>query len=77
MNGQRAAIVAATDETIAGISREIETIEASGADPSKLASGDGSSLDLLAQRQSLLDQRAGELERLADIDAELAHLSTR
>jgi hypothetical protein len=25
----------------------------------------------------LLDQRAGELERLADIDAELAHLSTR
>ena len=77
LNGQRAAIVAATDETIAGISREIETIEASGADPSKLASGDGSSLDLLAQRQSLLDQRAGELERLADIDAELAHLSTR
>ena len=77
LNGQRAAIVAATDETIAGISREIETIEASGADPSKLASGDGSSLDLLAQRQSLLDQRAAELERLADIDAELAHLSTR
>jgi hypothetical protein len=77
LNGQRAAIVAATDETIASISREIEMIEASGEDPSKLASGDGSSLDLLAQRQSLLDQRAGELERLADIEAELAQLATR
>ena len=77
LNGQRAAILAATDETIASITREIEAVEASGEDPSKLASSDGSSLDLLAQRQSLLDQRAGELERLADIDAELAHLATR
>lgn len=77
LNGQRAAIIAATDETIASITREIEAVQASGEDPSKLASGDGSSLDLLAQRQSLLDQRAGELERLADIDAELAQLSTR
>src|SRR6202521_5590409 len=77
LNDQRAAIVAATDETIASITREIEAVEARWEDPSKLASGDGSSLDLLAQRQSLLDQRAGELERLADIDAELAHLSTR
>jgi len=77
LNGQRAAIVAATDETIDSITREIEAVEASGEDPAKLASGDGSSLDLLAQRQSLLDQRAEELERLADIDAELVHLSTR
>ena len=77
LNGQRAAVVAATDETIASITREIEAVQASGEDPSKLASSDGSSLDLLAQRQSLLDQRAGELERLADIDAELAHLLTR
>jgi hypothetical protein len=77
LNGQRAAIVAATDESIASITREIEAVEASGEDPSKLASGDGSSLDLSAQRQSLLDQRAGELGRLADIDAELVHLSTR
>jgi hypothetical protein len=77
LNGQRAAIAAATDESIASITREIEAVEASGEDPSKLASSDGSSLDLLAQRQSLLDQRAGELERLADIDAELARLLTR
>jgi hypothetical protein len=77
LNDQRAAVVAATDETIASITREIEAVQASGEDPSKLASSDGSSLDLLAQRQSLLDQRAEELERLADIDAELAQLSTR
>jgi hypothetical protein len=77
LNGQRAAVVAATDESIASITREIEAVQASGEDPSKLASSDGSSLDLLAQRQSLVDQRTGELERLADIDAELAHLLTR
>jgi hypothetical protein len=52
-------------------------VQASGEDPSKLVGGDGSSLDLLAQRQSLQEQRAQELERLADIDVELAHLSTR
>ena len=77
LNGQRAAMASATDDAIATLNREIEAVQASGEDPSKLVSGDGSSLDLLAQRQSLQEQRAQELERLADIDAELAHLSTR
>ena len=77
LNGQRADLVAATDETIATITREIEAVQASGEDPSTLVSSDGSSLDLFAQRQSLLEQRAQELERMADIDAELAQLSTR
>lgn len=77
LNGQRAALAAATDEPIANITREIEAIQASGEDPAKLMSGDGSSLDLFAQRQSLLDQRAEELDRLAAIDAELTLLSTR
>jgi hypothetical protein len=66
-----------TDAAIANLTREIEAVQASGEDPSKLVSGDGSSLDLLAQRQSLQEQRAQELGRLADIDAELAHLSAR
>ena len=77
LNDQRAAVAAATDETIATITRDIETVQARGEDPGRLVSGDGSSLDLLAQRQSLLDQGAQELERLADIDAELTLLSTR
>jgi hypothetical protein len=77
LNEQRAAVAAATDEPIANITREIEAVQARGEDPAKLMSDAGSSLDLFAQRQSLLDQRAGELERLADIDAELAQLSAR
>jgi hypothetical protein len=77
LNGQRADVAAATDETIASINREIEAVQASGEDPARLVSSDGSSLDLLAQRQSLLDQQAEELERLADIDAELSRLSTQ
>jgi hypothetical protein len=77
LNGQRAAIAAATDEPIANITREIEAVQARGEDPAQLMSDDGSSLDLFAQRQSLLDQRAEELDRLEDIDAELMLLSTR
>jgi hypothetical protein len=77
LNGQRAAMASAADDAIATLTREIAAVQASGDDPSKLVSGDGSSLDLLAQRQSLQEQRAQELERLADIDAELAHLSAR
>jgi hypothetical protein len=76
LNGQRADVAAATDEAIATITREIDAVRASGEDPARLVAGDGSSLDLLAQRQSLQDQRTKELERLADIDAELARLST-
>jgi hypothetical protein len=77
LDGQRADIAAATDETIATITREIDEVRASGEDPSKLVSADGSSLDLLAELQSLLDQRTQELERLSAIDAELARLPVR
>jgi hypothetical protein len=77
LNGQRADLAAATDETIASITREIETLRAAGEDPSRLVSDDGSSLDLLAELQSLRDQRTQELERLAAIDAELTQLSAR
>ncbi len=77
LNGQRAAMSSATDDGIATLTREIAVVQAGGEDPSKLVADDGSSLDLLAQRQSLQDQRAQELARLADIDVELTHLSTR
>jgi hypothetical protein len=76
LDGQRADLAASTDETIATITREIEAVRASGEDPSRLLSPDGSSLDLLAELRSLVDQRTQELERLAAIDAELAQLST-
>lgn len=74
LNDQRSTVAGASDHVLAAIDREIETIEASGGDPSQLLSDDGSSLDLRAQRQLLLDERASELERLAAIDAELSLL---
>jgi hypothetical protein len=77
LSGQRADLTAATDETIAGITRDIEAVRAGGEDPARLVAGDGSSLDLVALLQSLLDQRTQELERLAAIDAELVQLSAR
>jgi hypothetical protein len=77
LNGQRAAVTAATDVTIANIDRQIEMVQAQGEDPAALESSDGSRVDLLAQRQALLDERAQELERLAAIDTELSTLPTR
>jgi len=77
LNDQRTEVTAATEDTIASINREIEAVRANGEDPARLMSSDGSTLDLLEERQSLLDQQAQELERLADIDAELALLSTQ
>jgi len=77
LNGQRAAVTAATDETIASIDRQIEMVKAKGEDPAMLESSDGSRIDLIAQRQTLLDEREQELERLAAIDTELSALPTR
>lgn len=76
LNGQRDAVAAASDGAIAAIDREIETVRASGEDPANLVADDGSSIDLLAQRQSLVEERAGELQRLAGIDAELSLFPT-
>jgi hypothetical protein len=77
LNRQRAAVVTASDEAVAALDREIAAIQASGGDPSKLESDDGSPLDLPAQRQSLLAERAGELDRMSAIDAELSSLPAR
>jgi hypothetical protein len=77
LTGQRDAVAAAADESIAAITRQIEALQARGEDPAELVSGDGSTLDLLAQRQSLLEQRTEELGRFAAIDAELTLLSAR
>jgi hypothetical protein len=77
LNGQRAAVTAATDEAIASIDRQIELLRAKGEDPTALDSSDGSRIDLVAQRKALLDERAQELERLAAIDGELSALATQ
>jgi hypothetical protein len=77
LSGQRAAVIAATDDALARIDREIDALQASGQDPAALGAADGASLDLLAQRQSLLDEGRKELERLASVDAELSLLATQ
>jgi hypothetical protein len=77
LTAQRTEVNAAVDETIASLDRQIEALRTMGEDPAKLESGDGTAIDLLAQRQTLLDERAQELERLAAIDAELSALAAR
>lgn len=75
LNAQRADVNLAAEEAIASMDRQIEALRAMGEDPARLESGDGSAIDLLAQRQTLLDERAEELERMATIDAELSALA--
>jgi hypothetical protein len=75
LNAQRADVTLTADETIASLERQIERLRAMGQDPARLESGDGSWIDLMAQRQTLLDERAQELERLAGIDTELSALA--
>jgi hypothetical protein len=75
LNAQRADVTLAADETIASLDRQIEGLRAMGQDPARLESGDGTWIDLMAQRQTLLDERAQELERLASIDTELSALA--
>jgi hypothetical protein len=77
LNAQRSDVTTAADEAIATLDRQIAALRATGDDPATLESGDGSRIDLLAQRQTLLDERAQELERLAAIDAELSALVAR
>ena len=74
---QRNAVVAASDDAIATIDREIATVQASGENPAHLVSDEDLPIDLLAQRQWLLDQQAEELERLEALDRELSLLSAR
>jgi hypothetical protein len=77
LNGQRAAVTAATDAVLAGIDRQIEVVRQKGEDPARIEADDGSVIDLPAQRQALLDERDQELERLAAIDTELSALPAR
>lgn len=77
LDHQRATVTSATDDAIAGIDSQIAALQSRGEDPSKLVSSEGGELDLVAQRQALLDERAQEIERLSAMDAELSRLSTQ
>ena len=63
------------DEVIAALNSSVASVEAQGADPRRLTAADGTTIDLRAVRQALLDQKAQELDRLARVRGELGDLS--
>ncbi len=71
LDSHQAEAVQTVDAAVAALTSSIESVEAQGADASKLASGDGSNVDLYATRQALLDDRARQVARYAQVRAEL------
>ncbi|HEX8010717.1 MAG TPA: hypothetical protein VF814_07265 [Casimicrobiaceae bacterium] len=71
LDARQAEAMRAVDAAVAALSSSIRSVEAQGADASKLAARDGASVDLYATRQTLLDDRARELARYTRIRGEL------
>jgi hypothetical protein len=59
------------DEALAAVNAGIAAVEAQGGDASKLAAADGSRVDLYGARRSLLDDKAAQMTRYAQIRGEL------
>jgi hypothetical protein len=74
LDAQQAAATQALDQAIATLDTSIATVEAQGADPRRLATGQAS-VDLPALRQALRDEKARELEQLGAIRGELRELA--
>jgi hypothetical protein len=72
LDEQQAEAVNTIDAAVAALTSSIGALEARGVGASKLASSDGASFDLLATRQALLDEKAGQLARYARIRSEIA-----
>jgi len=71
LNARQAEAVKIIDAAVAALTSDIETVEAQGADASKVSSGDGTRVDLHATRQALLDDKARQVARYAQVRAEL------
>src|SRR5271165_88977 len=74
LDAQQAAAAKAIDQGIETLDTSIAAIEAQGADPHHLSVA-GGSVDLPALRQTLRDEKAEELERIASIRGTLRTLS--
>jgi len=59
------------DQALASLDRSIGMVEARGGDPSRLASAEGSNVDLSALRRSLAEERTEQLARYARVRLEL------
>ena len=74
LDAQQVAAAKAIDQGIKALDTGIAAIEAQGADPHQLTV-DGDTVDLPAMRQTLRDEKASELERIAAIRGTLRRLS--
>jgi hypothetical protein len=74
---ERASAAKTIDAGIAELETSIAAVEAQGADPRKLPTGDGSIVDLQAMRQTLRDERKSQLEQWARVRGDLESLVAR
>lgn len=68
---KEAAALAVLDDGLYALDRSIAAVEAYGADPRRIETGDGSTLDLIATRVALRDERADAERRFRRIGSEL------
>jgi hypothetical protein len=68
---KEAAALAVLDDGLRALDRSIAAVEAYGADPRHIETDDGSTLDLIATRVSLRDERADAERRFRRIGSEL------
>jgi len=59
------------DDGLRALDRSIAAVEAYGADPRRIETDDGSTLDLIATRVTLRDERADAAQRFRRIGSEL------
>lgn len=71
LGASEAAASQAIDQALTSLDRSIATVEAGGGDPSRLASVDGSNVDLKALRRSLAEEKTAQLDRYARVRSEL------
>lgn len=74
LDAQQAAAAKAIDQGIAALDASIAAVKAQGADPRRLSTTAGTTVDLPAMRQALLDEKANELDRLERIRGEVSGL---
>jgi hypothetical protein len=68
---KEAAALAVLDDGLRALDRSIAAVEAYGADPRRIETDDGSTLDLIATRVALRDERADAARRFRRIGSEL------
>jgi len=68
---KEAAALAVLDGGLQALDRSIAAVEAGGADPRRIETDDGSTLDLIATRVTLRDERADAAQRFRLIGSEL------